>query len=141
LEEADELFIKLIDCFPASPVAEMARQERTQIAHKNLRGATPGGIRPDVMMYILGALKTFKEAGTKKRQEITFEIAIKGQSGLDINDPAQKYTLKTMPGKFTGLHLLAIMHTGFKQIDPTMDSGADFDVEYEAAKKLFNEQK
>lgn len=141
LAEADQLFIDLIDRFPAAPTAEMARQGRTRIAHKNLRGAASGGIRPDVMMYILGALKTFKEAGAKKRQEITFEIAIKGQSGLDINDPTQKYSLSTLPGKFSGLHLLAIMHTGFKQIDPSMNSGADFDVEYEAALKLFGEQK
>lgn len=138
LAEADKLFIAVINRFPASSVVEMARQGRTQIAHKNLRGTTSGGIRPDVMMYILGALKTFKEVGIKKRQEITFEVAIKGQSGLDINDPEQKYTLKTLPGKFSGLHLLAIMHVGFKQIDPTMDSGAGFDDEYEAAIKLFN---
>jgi len=141
MAEADQLFVDLIDRFPAAPAAEMARQGRTRIAHKNLRGATSGGIRPDVMMYILGALKTFKEVDAKKRQEITFEIAIKGQSGLDINDPTQKYSLSTLPGKFSGLHLLAIMHTGFKQIDPSMDSGADFGAEYEAAVKLFGEQK
>ncbi|MDO8995737.1 MAG: tetratricopeptide repeat protein [Nitrosomonas sp.] len=141
LKEADELFISLINQFPASPVTEFARQGRSQIAHKNLRGGgAAGGIRPDVMMYILGALETFKEAGAKKRQEITFEIAIKGQSGLDINDPAEKYTLKTLPGEFSGLHLLAIMHAGFKQIDPTVDSGADFDAEYEAAVQMFREQ-
>lgn len=139
MAEADELFLVIIDRFPAAPVAKMAREGRTQIAHMNLRGAIPGGIRTDVMMYILGALKTFKEVSAKKRQEITFEIAIKGQSGLDINDPTQKYSLSTLPGKFSGLHLLAIMHTGFKQIDPSMDSGADFDTEYEAAKKLFGE--
>lgn len=137
LAEADKLFVIVVNRFPASPVAEMARQGRTKIAHKNLRGIS-GGMRPDVMMYILGALQTFKEVGTKKQQEITFEIAIKGQSGLDINDPAQKYTLKTLPGTFSGLHLLAIMHTGFKIIDPTMDSGADFNDEYDAAIKLFN---
>ena len=141
LEEADELLVSLIDRFPASPVTEMARQERSCIAHKNLRGAVSGGIRPDVMMYILGALKTFKEVGAKKQQEITFEIAMKGQSGLDINDAAQKYTLKTLPGRFSGLHLVAIMHTGLKQIDPTVDSGTDFDAEYDVATKLFREQK
>ncbi len=139
LEEADELLVSLINRFPALPVTEMARQERTRIAHKNLRGAVSGGIRPDVIMYILGALKTFNEVGAKKRQEITFEVAMKGQSGLDINDPTQKYTLKTLPGKFSGLHLLAIMHTGFKQIDPTMNSGADFDAEYDAAVQSFRE--
>ncbi len=71
--------------------------------------------------------------GSKKRQEIAFEIALLGQRGLDINDPEQKYALRTLPGKYTGLHLLALMYTAFKQIDPTMDSGADFDAEYKIA--------
>ena len=141
IEEADELFVNLLDRFPASPIAEKAREARTRIAHKSLRGNDSGGVRSDVMMYILGAMKTFKEKGAKKRQEITFEVAMKGQSGLDINDPTQKYTLKTLPGKFSGLHLLAIMHTGFKQIDPTINTGADFDAEYEAAKQLFGKKK
>jgi hypothetical protein len=32
-----------------------------------------------------------------------------GRNGLDINDPTDKYTLKALPGKFSGLHLLAVM--------------------------------
>ncbi len=47
-----------------------------------------------------------------------------------------KYTLKSLPGKFSGLHLLAIMYTAFRQIDPTMETGADFDAEYKAALDL-----
>ena len=29
-----------------------------------------------------------------------------------INDPEQKYTLKSLPGNFSGLQLLAIMYAG-----------------------------
>lgn len=132
LDEADKLYLDVIERFPAAQVAEPARQGRTSIAQKNLKSSAIGGFRPDVMMYIVGALDTFKKAGPKKRQEITFEIAIKGQSGLDINDPDQKYSLRTLPGRFSGLHLLAIMYTGFKQIDPTAKV-ADFDAEYQMA--------
>ncbi len=57
-------------------------------------------------------------------------------SGLDINDPEDKTTLKALPGKFSGLHLLAIMYTAFRQIDPTMDTGADFSAEYQAALEM-----
>jgi len=32
-----------------------------------------------------------------------------GRNGLHINDPTDKYTLKALPGKFSGLHLLAVM--------------------------------
>ena len=58
------------------------------------------------------------------------------RNGLDINDPDEKYSLKELPGKFSGLHLLAIMYTAFRQIDPTMDIGADFGAEYTAALDL-----
>lgn len=57
-------------------------------------------------------------------------------SGLDINDPDEKYSLKALPGKLSGLHLLAIMYTAFRQIDPTMDTGVDFAAEYKAALEL-----
>jgi tetratricopeptide (TPR) repeat protein len=133
LSEADELYIVVIERFPASPVAEEAREARTRLSHKSMRDAVSGGIRPDVVMYIAGALDTFKKQGIVKRQQIALEIALKGQSGLDINDPTQKYTLKTLPGKFSGMHLLSIMYTAFKQIDPTMDSGVDLQAEFDAA--------
>ena len=35
-----------------------------------------------------------------------------------------------------GLHLLASMYTAFRQIDPTIDTGADFSVEYQAALQM-----
>jgi hypothetical protein len=59
-----------------------------------------------------------------------------GRNGLDINDPTEKYSLRALPDKFSGLHLLAIMDTAFRQIDPTMDTGADFSAEYRAAMEM-----
>ena len=108
----------------------------TAFAGKRLKSNSLGGFRPDVMMYIAAALQTFKKVGVQKRQVIALEIAVLGRSGLDINDPEDKYTLKALPGKFSGLHLLAIMYTAFRQIDPTMDSGADFSAEYQAALQM-----
>lgn len=61
---------------------------------------------------------------------IALEIAVLGRTGLGINVSTDKYTLKSLPGSFSELHLLAIM------IDPTMDTGADFAVEYESALKM-----
>lgn len=66
------------------------------------------------MMYIAGALYTFKKQGAQKRQAIALEIAILGRGGLDINDPGGRYNLKAMPGRFSGLHLLASMYTAFR---------------------------
>jgi hypothetical protein len=47
-------------------------------------------------------------------QKIGFEIAILGTRGLEINNPTQKYTLQSMPGKFSGLHLLCFEYVAFQ---------------------------
>ncbi len=41
----------------------------------------------------LGALQKFKAIGSDKARAVTFEIAMLGRNGLDINDPAQKSIL------------------------------------------------
>jgi Flp pilus assembly protein TadD len=131
--EADELYLVVIQRWPAAEVAELARTARTKLAHQSMRAKAGGGLRLDVMMYIAGALDTFAKAGPAKSQQITLEIAMKGQSGLDINDPEQKYTLKSLPGKYSGMHLVSIMYAGMKAIDPNADAGVDLSAEYEAA--------
>ncbi|MCZ8218847.1 MAG: tetratricopeptide repeat protein [Acidovorax sp.] len=135
-EEADELYLVLIQKFPGAQVAEMAREARTKLAHKSMRSKVGGGLRPDVMMYLAGALETFAKVGPDKSRQITLEVAMKGQEGLDINDPAQKYTLKTLPGQFSGMQLVSIMYVGLKALDPNMDAGIDLSAEYEAAKAM-----
>jgi Flp pilus assembly protein TadD len=134
-EEADRLYRRFIDEHPGSPMAEQAEKARTAYAHRVLTAGAPGGFRPDVMRYIASALQTFRELGPDKRQAIALEIAMLGRGGLDINDPAEKYTLEALPGRFCGLHLLAIMYAAFRQIDPALDAGVDFSAEYEAAVK------
>ena len=135
-EEADRHYQRFIQEHPTSPMAEQAEKARTAFAHKRLKVSSVGGFRPDVMMFISSALLTFKSLGPQKRKEIALEIAMLGRDGLDINDPDDKYTLKALPGKFSGLHLLAIMYTAFRQIDPTMDTGADFSAEFKAATEM-----
>jgi tetratricopeptide (TPR) repeat protein len=135
-EEADALYERFIEEHPTAPMVGQAEKSRTAFGNKRLKSGSVGGFRPDVMMYIAGALQTFKKLGPTKRHEIAVEIAILGRSGLDINDPTSKYKLKTLPGQFTGLHLLALMFTAFRQIDPTMETGADFGAEYEAALQI-----
>jgi hypothetical protein len=95
------------------------------LAHKRL----------DVVAYLTDALKTFAKVGPAKMWAIGVEVAMLGRSGLDINNSAKQYKLKTLPGDFSGLHLLAIMYAAVQQIDPSADLGADFAVEYAVAKK------
>ncbi len=140
LMEADELYQIVIQRWPASPVAELARESRTKLAHQSMRAKVGGGLRPDVMMYIAGALDTFDKEGPARRQQITLEVALKGQSGLDINDPEQKYTLKSLPGKFSGMHLVSIMYVGMKALHPDVDAGIDLSEEYQAAMALRTKQ-
>lgn len=135
-EEADLLYQRLILEHPTSSMAALAEKSRTAFAQKRLKSSSVDGFRPDVMMYILDALKTFQKAGAEKRRKIALEIAILGRSGLDINDPECKYKLKNLPGTFSGLNLLAIMYAAFFQIDPKMKVGADFSAEYAAALNL-----
>jgi len=135
-EEADALNLRFIQEYPTSPMVETAEKARTAFAQKRLKSRSVGGFRPDVMMYIASALKTFSKQGPKDCRAIALEIAMLGRTGLDINDPSEKYNLKSLPGTFSGLHLLAIMYTAFQQIDPTMETGADFDAEYRAALEM-----
>jgi tetratricopeptide (TPR) repeat protein len=133
LTEADDLYKEVIERFPQSVVAPPSREARTRLAQHSLRKAVGGMPRPDVVMYIASALETFKQIGDQRRQEVAFEIAMKGQQGLDTNSPDQKYTLRSLPGTFSGLQLVAIMYAAFRQIDPTVDIGIDLRQEYEAA--------
>lgn len=132
--EADRVSAEIIRRFPGSQFAQLAEEKRTAVAHKHMRAAVHGGMRPDVMFYIMGALDTFEALGPTRTRAITTEVAILGMSGLDINDPDPKYTLKSLPGKeFSGLHLVALMYTGMKQLDPGVYAGIDFSEEYKAA--------
>lgn len=134
--EADGLYRRFIEEHPKSPMAEQAEKSRTAYAQRLLKAGAADGFRPDVMMYIAGALDTFQNQGAQKRQAIAMEVAMLGSGGLDINDPAEKYTLKSLPGQFSGLHLLSIMYAAFRQIDAKADIGVDFAAEYKAAQDL-----
>jgi tetratricopeptide (TPR) repeat protein len=132
-EEADTLYQRFILEHPTSPMVAQAEKSRTAFAHRRLKARSVGGFRQDVMLYIVEALKVFKEVGPAKRREIALEIAVLGRSGLDINNADSTYKLKSLPGTYSGLNLLAIMYSAFHQIDPTMETGADFRAEYAAA--------
>ena len=70
-------------------------------------------------------------------ERVTFEIGTLGRTGIDVNDPARQYTLKSLPGERSGLHIVCIMYAGMKSIAPEVDAGFDLAAEYEAATSLF----
>ena len=77
-------------------------------------------------MYMMGAFETFEEL---KQQQIA-EIAKHGESGLSVNDPQKRYSLKSLDGYSTCLQLLSMMPVVLKAIDPFLDSQSGLDVEY-----------
>ncbi|HNX49477.1 MAG TPA: tetratricopeptide repeat protein [Thermoanaerobaculaceae bacterium] len=135
--EADALFQRAIAADPDSDLAEICRKERSRVAQSTFRSNAAGQVRMDAVMYCLGALQTFAKMPKENVRKVTFEIALLGTRGLDVNDPAQKYQLRSLPGQFSGLHLVSIEYVGFKLLDPTVDIGFDLSREYRQAQLLF----
>ncbi len=133
LENAEKYFKDILDMPASETLKELAREELGEIAFKTLKSSGP---RMDVVFYMIGALKMFKDKPQKKVQDISFEIALLGRGGFEINDPTKKFRLKTLPGDFTALQLVSIMYIGFQQIDPSLDLGMDFTDEYNLALKM-----
>lgn len=137
---ADRAFIEVLDIDEHSEIAELARQARTKLAQRTFRAKTPATERMDAVMYCLGALQRFAPLASAEVQKIGFEIAILGRQGLDVNDSTRKYQLRSLPGEFTGLHLMCIMYVAFKQVAPEQDIGFDLSAEYKLALEM-NERK
>ena len=135
-EDADDLYQKIISIGGTDPAIEAAREARTKIAQAKLRQG--GHERMDAVMYCLGALEKFDDLAEDKIKAIGFEIALLGRNGLDINDPTQKYTMKELPGNFSGLQLCCYMYAAFRRFAPGQDVGIDLSREYEAALSLRN---
>jgi cytochrome c-type biogenesis protein CcmH/NrfG len=138
LHDADEVYQSILKKAGHGQAAELAKEGRTRIAHALLRRT--GDERPDVVMYCLGALERFEKLSPQEIGTIGREIAILGMKGLDINDPSTKYTLKSLPGEFSGLHLVSIMYAAFQKTAPGTDVGIDLSNEYAQAVAMFGER-
>ena len=53
-----------------------------------------------------------------------------------MNDSAEKYRLESVPGSYSGLHLVCLMYVGFKMFAPEQDISFDLSKEYAAARGL-----
>ena len=138
IADSDATYRKTIDVDEYSQIAELARKALSKIAHSRFRDRLVGMERPDAVMYCLGSIERFEKLPVSEVQRISFEIAVLGRSGLDVNDPEQKYQLKSLPGSFSGLHLVCLMYVGFKIVAPEQDVGFDLSKEYAVAKDLHN---
>jgi len=133
-QKADRHYHEVLDMDTPSELKELARDGLREIAMIHLKSK---GLRMDAVMYMVSALELFERETEDRVKEISFEIALKGRGGLDINNPDKKYTLNSLPGIFTGLQLVSYMYVGFKKIAPDQDIGVDLSQEYAMAMKLF----
>jgi len=85
VSDADDQYIKLIELGGPDHIVDLAKGRRTALAQKTMRER--GGFRPDVLMYITGALEKFAGMSESQVKATGVEIAILGQRGLDINNP------------------------------------------------------
>ncbi len=137
-KKADDAYVKAIKLGEHTQVGQMARDGRSRIAAVTFKSATPDRIRMDAVMYCMGAMERFDSMSQDEIQTITFEIAMLGTRGLDVNDSTQKYTIRSLPGNFSGLHMVCIEYVGFKIIDPSLDIGFDLSKEYSTAESMHN---
>jgi len=130
---ADEAYRHVLATNEYGETAEIARAARSKIATQTFRAAVPSMERMDAVMYLLGALEKFESMSSAAVKQVGFEVAMLGTGGIDINDPAQKYQLRCLPGNFSGLHLLCLEYASFKKTAPDMDIGFDLSKEYKSA--------
>jgi tetratricopeptide (TPR) repeat protein len=136
LKEAGTVYDQILRQFPDDPVGDIARKARNRLSNVALHKTVEGNIRMDAVMYMQGAMEDFAKLPRETVGQIVMEIAMLGQQGLQINDAAVRYDLKSKPGDYSGLHLLSMMHVGIKLLDSGADSGSGLDREYQIAQAM-----
>ena len=141
LAEADALYQRAVALDPQSEIAELARRALSVLAQRTFDNKTAMPVRMDAAIYCLAGLQTFAPMTQAEVQAVAMEIGMVGAKGLDINNPASQYKLRSLPGTFSGLNLISLMYVGFKQINPSLDIGFDLSSEYALAQEMFAAQK
>ena len=127
------MYGEIIRRFADHPAAEIAKKARNKIANEHLHDSVDGKVRMDAVFYMQGALDQFAGKSRQEIGQIVMEIGLLGQGGLQVNKPEVRYSLKNLPGDFSGLQLLSIIHAGMRLFDQNVDTGTGLDREYELA--------
>ncbi len=92
--------------------------------------------RMDAVIYLVGAIENFAGMSNQEVKKIGFEVATLGMQRFDVNDSTQKYQLRSMPGRYSGLYMVCLMYAAFKITDPTADTGFDLAEGYALANEM-----
>ncbi len=57
----------------------------------------------------MGAIEKFGGVSTQEVQKIGIEVPTLGAEGFDATDSSRKYQLRSLPGRFSGLHMVCLM--------------------------------
>lgn len=133
--EAEIAYSRVIALDPGGSLAEKAELGRNRITGRKFRSGG-SGLRPDVVAFCREAIRLFDGMPADEVKRITMEIAMLGSKGLSVQNPTARYTLRNLPGEFSGLQLLCIEYAGFKIIEPSVDIGFDIAAEYEEARRM-----
>ena len=88
-------FQKVLEMEAPEELRGLARDGLREMAARELKARGP---RMDAVFYLLAAMRLFRGKSLQEVQEITFEIGMLGQCGLDINDPQESHVLRALPG-------------------------------------------
>jgi tetratricopeptide (TPR) repeat protein len=128
----DEKPVNNISNFSAEPI-NLVKNDTDDLSRFE---AASGKAKNALVAFLEDALRHFDSISSNDVKQIGFEIGMLGQSGIDPNDNEKVYRLKTVEGRqFVGLELLAWMYASFKEIDPKLDTGLDFQDEYIEARR------
>ena len=116
-------------------LAEAAREGLTTLAIAEMTQQAGGSPNPKAVEHCGTAIKIFSSLPGAKVEAITAEISLLGRAGLDVNNPAEQYALKSLPGSFTGLELVCYLYVAVQMLAPGTDVGYDLGREYELAKR------
>jgi len=83
MEPDQKHFQKVLEMEAPEELRGLARDGLREIASRELKAKGP---RMDAVFYLLDALRLFRGKSIDEVREITFEIGMLGQHGLDIND-------------------------------------------------------
>lgn len=136
LASADVAYQRVIQLSPEGPMADDAKAGRGRIAEQNFHAGSGRKLRMDAVLFCADALKRFSTMSPKEIERVAAEIAILGSRGLDVSNPAKRYSIRALPGDYSGLHLLCIEYVGFKLTRPEIDLQFDLSAEYAAAKNM-----
>lgn len=132
---AEQSYHRAIALNEHNNLAEAAREGLTALARAGMSEHAGGSPNPKAVEHCAAAIKMFSALPVEKVKAITAEISILGRSGLDVNDPAKRYALKSLPGSFTGLELVCYLYVAVQMLAPGTDLGFDLGCEYELAKR------